>query len=85
MAMVKRPEASTVDLKIEATKAVFCGMLEGLKHPYILPVLEVPHSHMCRTCRMCRMTKHHKRQEDRYSADGCKNFRNASDELIFLC
>jgi len=41
MAMVKRPEASTVDLKIEATKAVFCGMLEGLKHPYILPVLEV--------------------------------------------
>jgi len=41
MTMVKKSELATIDFNNEATKSVFCGMLEGLKHPYILPVLEV--------------------------------------------
>lgn len=40
MMMVKKPEISALDLKVEANKAVFCGLLEGFKHPYILPILE---------------------------------------------
>ena len=48
MTMVKKSELAVIDFNNEATKSVFCGMLEGLKHPYILPVLEVPsapHTH----------------------------------------
>lgn len=41
MMMVQKPEISSLDFKVEANKAAFCDLLEGLKHPYILPTLEV--------------------------------------------
>merc|ERR1712166_810362 len=41
MVMVVRSEESPLALHVEANKALFTGFLEGLKHPYVLPMLEV--------------------------------------------
>jgi hypothetical protein len=41
MVMALRSEESPLALHVEANKALFTGFLEGLKHPYVLPMLEV--------------------------------------------